>query len=112
MVEALPLVIREKEQLVFPDRAAYGATKHVPTQSRPGQEIARTAEFVFPLVGIQFVVAEELEYIAMETVCARLDRGVDDAPRKIAELRGSVRSDQVEFLDCVRGGRETQIVFR
>src|SRR5579859_81589 len=112
MIEALALVIRKKEQLVFPNRAAYGATKHVPTESCTRQVFARTVEFVFPLVGIEFVVAEELPDSSMETVRARLDGSVDDAPCEIAELGGSIRSDQVEFLDCVRGGRETEIVFR
>src|SRR3984885_9329406 len=103
MVETLPLIIHKEEQLVFPDRAAKRAAKHVPTQSRPGQEIPWPVELVLPLVGIEFVVTEELPDVSMETVGARLDRGVDDTALEIAELCGSVGRDYVEFFNSIGG---------
>ena len=49
-----------------------------------------TIEFVFPLVGIQNVIAEELPYSAVEPVGPGLDRGIHDTALKIAELCGGV----------------------
>src|ERR1700722_17787499 len=111
MVETLPLIVDEKEEFVFPNWAAEGGTKHVPTQSLPGQFIARAKEFVFPLVGIEDIIAEELPDITVVLIGPRLDGGIDDTACEIAELCGSVGSDQVEFLNGVWGRRETQVVF-
>src|ERR1700722_11545639 len=111
MVETLSLIVDEKEELVFPNWPAEGATEHVPTQSLPGQIIARTVEFVLPLVGIENIIAEEFPDITVVLIGPRLDGSVDDTAGEIAELCGSVGSDQVEFLNGVRGRCETQVVF-
>ena len=111
MVEPLTLVIHKEEQLVFEDRAADGGAEHVPAQSCTGQLSAWPVELVFPLVGVQHVVAEELPGIAMEAVGTRLDGSIDDAARVIAEFRRSIRSDQVEFFNGVGRRCEAQIGF-
>ena len=47
----------------------------------------------------------------MVLVGAGLDRGIDDAAGKVAELSRGVGSDDVEFLDGVRRRRDGQVVF-
>jgi len=66
VVETLPLVIKEKEQLVLDDGTANGAAKHVPAQF----VALRIVESVFPGVRIQLVIAEILPDVAVETVGA------------------------------------------
>src|SRR5215469_9972891 len=102
MVETLTLVVGEKEKLVFDDWPADATTEHVPAQLWFREFIARSAEFIFPLVGVQHIVAEVLPNIAMEPVGSRFDGGVDDSPLEVAELCGCVARDQVELLDRVR----------
>src|ERR1700722_240835 len=112
MIETLPLIVGEKEQLVFPHRTTEGAAEHVPAQAAAGQEVSWSVELVLPLVGVENVVAEELPRGAMELIGARFDGCVDDAALEIAEFSRSIGGNEVEFLDGVGRGGNGQIVFR
>src|SRR5437588_909595 len=81
-VEPLPLIIKEKEQLVLHYRTADGAAEHVPAQLVLG----RLLESVLPRVGIQYVVAEVLPQIPVEAIGAGLNRSIYDPALVIAEL--------------------------
>src|SRR5208283_572118 len=73
MVEALALIVHEEEQLVLVNRSAKGATEHVPAQRSAGKRWASGVDLVFPLVGVQHVIAEIFPDIAVEAVGSRLN---------------------------------------
>src|SRR5215467_10389762 len=105
MIESLALVIKEEEQFVLHDGAADGSPEHVPPQRRPGERLAiliNPLEAVLPLIGVQLVIAEVFEDVAMETIGPRFDGCADDAALKIPELSRCVVGDEVKFLDRVR----------
>ena len=79
----MALVVAEEERLVLEHRAAEGAAELVLLEVRLGAAGAVVEE----VVGVEGVVAEELEGAAVELVGARLDLQVDDAAERAAELR-------------------------
>ena len=105
-VEARALIIREEEQLVLPDGTADGAAVLIPALARRGQAV----EVVGPLVGVEEIVAQILEQVAVELVGARFQADVDHAAEKLAELRIRIVGDHAEFLDRVHVRRVGHIV--
>ena len=91
------LVVPEDERPVVNDRpASCGAElvlmkRRLRLSRRIGEEI----------VGVQLVVAKELEDRAVELVGAALDRGIDHGARCVAEFRGEGAGLDFEFLHRV-----------
>ena len=72
------MIIGKEEELVLLNRASQRAAVFVPVLARSRQPI----EVVRPLVRIEIIVAQELEGIAVELVCARcLDSVVEEISR-------------------------------
>ena len=94
------LIIREKEQLVLPDRAAHRAAEHIVTDRRP----LRSLPVRIPAVRVQLVVAQEFERRSVELIRAGLDGHIDDAALEVTELRRRVVRDHLEFLNGVHVG--------
>src|SRR5208282_4815261 len=69
------LIIAENEQLVLGDRSAGASAELVLLHWRT----AYTSQIVFPAVGIQVGVLQELEKRAVQRIGARLERDVDHA---------------------------------
>src|SRR6476660_4985367 len=113
-VEASALIVREEEQFTFDDRSAERSPKHIPTQLGLGQNSARRTSRIAvpPRVGVEDVVAEELEGIAVEAVGPRLNGGVYNSALKISELCRGVLRDDVKLLNGVRRRRESKPVLR
>src|SRR5271154_656358 len=114
MVEPPTLVVDKEEQLVLDDRAAEGGTEHIPAQCRrrvasrgSGYERA-----VFPLIGVEDIVTDELKHIPVGAVGTRLNGGVDDSASVVAKLRRSILCNQIELPDRSRRGRVTARVVR
>src|SRR5262245_26620548 len=82
-VIAQPLIIGEEEQFVFDDRAAEAAAELIPALFG----LPCAGEIVAPVVGVQHVVAEELEAAAVKLIRARFDGHADDAALEGAEFR-------------------------
>src|SRR6266849_3607297 len=100
VIETLPLVIKEEEELVLEYRATYGASKHVPAQ---GGSLS-APKSIFPGIRVQLVIAEVLPQITVETVGTRFDSGTDNAALEITEFGRGVAGNQVEFLNGIRRG--------
>src|SRR5437016_6166041 len=111
MVEPLPLVVGEKEQLVLNDGSANRPTEHIPAEFRLGYH-RRRVEPIFPLVCIQHVVPEELEYITVETIGTGLDRRADDASLEIPEFGGCILGNHIEFLNGINTGSKAHEIVR
>src|ERR1700686_4486797 len=109
MIQSSALIIHEKEQLIFHNWTAERRPKHVPAQLWRGQHARRCSftKSVLPLVGIEKIVAEELENVPVVVVGSRLERGADDSAVVVAELGGSVLCDHGEFGNRIGGRRET-----
>ena len=75
---AIGLHVRKEEQLVAHQRQANGRAKLVLMICRHGGRI--------PVLGVEGRVAHKLPQAAMHIVCARLQAGVDDCARGVAEL--------------------------
>src|SRR6266567_2027235 len=116
MIEPLSLIVKEEEQLVLHYRAANCAAKHVPAEQWPVKRFAQPCinpfKSIFPLIRVQFVVAEVLPKISVETVGTGLDCGTDNATLEITEFSRGVASNQVEFLDGIRRRRIAQKIVR
>src|SRR6266849_4237749 len=102
MVESLPLIVNEEEEFVLEDRSTEGSSKHVPAQRCASDRRRAGIDLVFPLVGVQLVIAEEFPDIAVKRIGARLEGRTNDAAHVISEFRRRVIAYQVEFLNCVR----------
>src|SRR5205823_14527436 len=110
MIKSLALVIGKKEQLVLYDRSTDSTTEHVPAELWLRHDVGRI-KTVFPLIGIQLVVAEKLENVTVQAISAGLDGGADDTTLEIAEFCRRVLGDHVEFLNGVNTrGKTHQIV--
>ena len=64
------------------------------------------------VVGVQHVVAEEFEHVAVKVIRARLDLRADDRAHEVAELGRSVLRDLVELLNGVHARRIAHQVVR
>src|SRR5882724_7151370 len=95
VVKSLPLIVKEEEQLVLNNGTTDGSTEHVPAQLVS----LHFVESVFPRVGVQLVIAKKLPEVPMETVCARLNAGTDDATLEVAELGRGILRDKVKLLN-------------
>ena len=100
------LVISEEESPVAHDRSAHGGAELVLMKSRPRLP-RRIGEEV---VGIQLVVAQELEYRAVELIGAALDGGIDHRARRVTEFRREGAGLDFEFLHRVHRGRNRDAV--
>ena len=92
------LVVREDERLVLDDRAADRAAELVLREValRPSRAV------VEPVVGVEGIVAQELEDAAVELVRPRLDLEADDAAQRLAELGRVGARLELELLESVR----------
>ena len=66
MVEPLPLVVDEEEQLFPVDRATEGSPEHVPTKRCAGNRWRARIDLILPLVGVQDVVAKKFPHVAVK----------------------------------------------
>ncbi len=109
-IQSTALVVREEKQLILDDGTAESSAKHVPAQFRCRQNSSRSVSLqaVLPLIGVENVVAEEFKCVAMILVRARFDRRIDDSTVVVAEFRGGVLGNDIDFGDSVGGGCETQ----
>ncbi len=88
------LIIREPEQFVPPERPSDGIAELIASQFGLGgrEEIG----------GIQLVVAQELEYISMDSVGARLGDGVQHRSAEFSVFGVEAVGDKTKFLDGVK----------
>src|SRR3974390_877503 len=86
MVETLPLIIHEEEQLVLDHRATQGSTKHVPAQGRAGKWRGARIDLIFPAIGIQYVIPKIFPDVAVKAVGPRLEGYAHDPTLEIAEF--------------------------
>src|SRR5205085_6927238 len=96
---AVALVVPEEEGLVLEDGAAEGAAKLVLLEVR----LLATGAVVEKVVGVECVVAVELEAAAAQRVRAGLDLQVDDTAERAAEFRrvgGGLQLELVERVDA------------
>src|SRR5215469_8129138 len=108
MVEPLALVVYEEKEFVLDHRTTQRSPEHVPTHRRSRERRSIRIDLVFPLVGIQPVIPEELPDVAVKTVGAGLDRGTHNAAHETTEFRRGVITDEIEFLDGVGRGGEAE----
>ena len=94
---AVPLVVGEEERPVPEQRAAERAAELVLLEVRLGAAGAVVEE----VVGVERVVAVELEAAAVRDVGARLDLQVHDAAERAAELGRVGRGLQLELVERV-----------
>ena len=94
---AMPLIVTKEERLVLEDRAAQSATELVLLEVRFGAAGA----VVEKVIGVERVVAVELESAAAHPVGAGLDLQVDDAAERPAELGRIGRSLELELIERV-----------
>ena len=105
-IQTSSLVIGEEEHLVLLDRTAGGGAETVPANC--GSRVS--LEIVAPIVGVQFVVAEELKRAAVELIRAGLGGGVDHSAHVVAEFGRGGQRDFIEFLDRFNARRVTDQV--
>src|SRR5690348_14704206 len=111
MIEPAPLVISKEEQLVLDDGTTQRAAKHIPAKLGRADG-SGGIEPVFPLVGVQGVVAEKFKHIAVEGIGSRFQRGVDDSPIEVSVLGGSILGDEIEFLNGIGRRRQAEAILR
>ena len=92
--EAVALIGRKEEQFVLDERAAESAAKLI----EPYFLLLYTRLIVEEVVGIERVVADELEHAAVEGVGSRLAHQVGDGAGAVAILRAHVQRELLEFL--------------
>ncbi len=102
MVESLPLIVNEEEELVLQHWSAKRSPKHVPAQRCATNRWRTWIDLVFPLVGVQFVIPEKLPDIAVKSVGSGLEGRTDDAAHEIPKFRRGVVAYHIEFLNRVR----------
>ena len=90
----------EKERPVAPDRPSERATVLVPAVWRLAliEPIPRRVEHLEMVARVECFVPEEEECATGEPVAAALRHDVDDAPGRLAELRGIRVGDDLELL--------------
>ena len=85
-IEARPLIIGEKEQLVALDRTAHRPAEFIPALSRGRCSPTVGAKIARPFVGVEKIVAQKLERDRHEIGCAGLQADTDHSAQKLAEL--------------------------
>ncbi len=90
------LIIREPEQLVFPEWTSCCKAELVLPKFRlrlAGEEV---------VLGIHLLIAQEVENIAVETVRARLGDGVHHRAAEFSVFRVKAVGDQTKFFDGIK----------
>ena len=67
-------------------------------------------EVVRPFIGIEVIVAQELESAAVKLVGAGLQADIDNSAEEMAVLGAGIIGDDVHFLDCVNARRIGDVV--
>ena len=91
---ALPVVAAEEEQLVLLDRPAQRAAELIEVV----RALARAAALVGEGVGVQALVAVELESRAVEGIGSRFGHHVDGPAARAANLRGVTHGGHLKLL--------------
>src|SRR5215831_1512974 len=92
-------VTRKKECSVFYDGAAERTAKLISFERR-----LAAALVLFPLGGIQCIVAKKLKQRSVEVIRSRFGDGADNCTGLTAVFRRVVVGDDLEFLDRFRAG--------
>ena len=110
-VETRTLIIDEEEELVLFDGTAQRRAEFVPSHVRRSAVDRRIgAEVARPLIGVEKIVAQKFERVAMKLVTAGLDADADDAAQELAEIGAGIVRDDVKLLDRVDAGRIRDVV--
>src|SRR5882762_3953421 len=114
MVETSTLKVTKEEQLVLNDWPADGTAIQIPAQLGCWKDTLRRtfAQAVLPLIGVENVVPEELENVAVKAVGAGFDGGVHDPALKVPEFSGGVLGNEIELLNGVGGRSEAEAILR
>ncbi len=91
--DAVGFDVTEEKEVIFEDRAADGTPELVLPVLRLGlREVIH---------GVQHIIAPVLPQVAMQSIGAALDRGIDHAARRVTELRIVVAGLDFELCQCI-----------
>src|SRR6185437_4009513 len=96
-VKARTLIVREKEELVLLDGSAEGGSVFIPALARGRHAI----EVIAPLVGVEKVIAEILEQVAVEAVGPALQADADHSAEELAVFGIRVIGKNLELLNGI-----------
>src|ERR1700747_782111 len=88
------LIRKEEKRLIFENGTAQSATESVPLKRSNGRQEV--------ISGVQGVIAEKLEYIAMECVGSRLNHLIDDAAGGAPIFRLVIIGEDLELPKRIR----------
>ena len=87
-VETRSLIIDKEEELVLNDGAAQCCAELVPSHVRRSAiDRGIRTEVAGPFIGVEKIVAQKFERVAVKLVAAGLDADADHAAQEVAELR-------------------------
>ncbi len=108
---ARSLIVHEEEETIMDDGTAKGAAEDAAVERghrSNGRLVCRV--LVRPAVGVQVVVFEEPEGVAVEAVGSALSDHDDLAAVGVAVLGGGISADDAEFADGVYVGTVVDVV--
>src|ERR1700687_5865148 len=108
---ARSLIVHEEEETIAEDGTAKGAAEDAAVERGHGTDFAAVCcVLVRPAVGVQVVIFEEPEGVAVEAVGSALGYHDDLAAVGVGVLGGGIATDDAEFADGVYVGTVVDVV--